>query len=66
MSELPMSELTEEEYAAAIPEWCGARGLKAHVDMMLCWSLVSYAEQRQPKPEYTCADCDLYRKELPQ
>jgi hypothetical protein len=56
-----MTELTEQQYADAIPHWCSRRTLQQHIDMMLCWSLVQYAERAQAKPEHTCRLCDLYR-----
>ena len=56
-----MSELTESVYAAAIPSWCQCETLQQHIDMMLCWSLVHYAERGEAKPEYTCFTCPLYK-----
>lgn len=56
-----MSAYTEEQYAAAIPRWCGVPTLEGHIDMMLCWGLCErLREGRLPKPESSCKDCELY------
>jgi hypothetical protein len=55
-----VTELLESEYAAAIPPWCGERSVHDHIEMMLCWGLVSYAERGEPKPERTCVTCPIY------
>ena len=55
-----IAELTEAGYEKRIPAWCGARTIAEHIDMLLCWSLVRYAERQEDKPERTCMGCCLY------
>jgi hypothetical protein len=56
-----MSDLTPEQYEAAIPRWCTYQTVQEHIEkLMLCWALVRYAERGEAKPERTCISCDLY------
>ena len=54
--------MKEQDYAAVIPVWCGYKTLQQHLDMMLCWSLVPYAERGEKRPYETCVGCDLLDK----
>jgi len=60
---MSMAELTEENYAAAIPAWCGYRTIEEHKDMLLCWSLVGYAERGEKRPYSSCKGCDLINRD---
>jgi len=54
-------EITQAEYEAAIPRWCGYQTIEEHLDMMLCWSLVRHVEDGKPKSRASCRGCELYR-----
>jgi uncharacterized cysteine cluster protein YcgN (CxxCxxCC family) len=49
-----MIEVTEALYEASIPEECSYRTLKDHLEMMLCWGLVSSIEQGK---KMNCGSC---------
>ena len=58
-----MTGLTEEQYAAVIPAWCGLQTIQQHKDIMLCWSLVGNAERGVRREYSECRGCDLLNKE---
>ena len=58
-------EITEDQYAAAIPPWCGCKTLQAHMDMLLCWSLVRFVERGEPKPLSSCEGCPIFEPPPP-
>lgn len=51
--------IDEGKYTAAIPAWCSLRTLNQHLDIGLCWSLVSFVERAEPVPFVNCYRCDL-------
>lgn len=57
-----MSEVTREQYAAAIPKWCSL-DMEAHERMVLCWSLANILERGEKCPESNCIGCDAYKGE---
>lgn len=57
--------LIESAYAAGIPPWCGVKGIDAHKDMMLCWSLCAALERGEAKSEESCKGCESYEPASP-
>jgi hypothetical protein len=37
--------------------------MQQHMDMMLCWSLVRYAERKEKRPYESCIGCYLLNHE---
>ena len=58
-----MSDLTEAQYAAFIPAWCGLQTIEQHKDILLCWSLVGSAERGIRREYSECRDCALLNKD---
>lgn len=54
--------LDEKQYEAAIPACCSQRTMKAHMEMMLCWGLVSSLEAGE---SMNCFGCDLMMPGVP-
>ena len=48
--------MTEGEYIKAIPKNCEYQSIEDHIDMMLCWGLVSSIEKNKPMK---CGSCIL-------
>jgi hypothetical protein len=58
-----MSEITEEQYAAAIPGCCAYQGIEAHKNGLgLCWGLVRAVEKGE---KMDCSGCDLATRTSP-
>ena len=55
--------MNEADYAAAIPAWCEYQTIEQHKNILLCWSLVRYAERGEQRPYSSRANCDLLNKD---
>ena len=53
---MALIKVTEELYKANIPDCCQFRTFEEHMEIMLCWGLVSSIEQGKTQ---NCSFCDF-------